>query len=87
VLVSFKTDVRAATKLAGGSENSAAALPFESNFRAITHPFFFAMAMLRVATGALLWITQNLPRRSLRNHRRWQPMSPLNNGIVAHHEA
>jgi hypothetical protein len=56
---------------------------FEQSY---TH-FFFAMAMLRVATGALLWITQNLPRRSLRNHRRWQPMSPLNNGIVAHHEA
>jgi hypothetical protein len=34
-LVSSKTNVRAAMKLAGGSENSDPALPFESNFRAI----------------------------------------------------
>jgi hypothetical protein len=37
-LVSFITNVRAATKLAGGSRNFDPALPFESNFRAITHP-------------------------------------------------
>jgi hypothetical protein len=65
-LASFKTNVRAAMKLAGGSRNSDTALPFESNFRAITHPFFLVMATLHVATGALLWITQSQPTLSRR---------------------
>jgi hypothetical protein len=46
-LVSSKTNIRAAMKLAGGSENSDPALPFESNFRAIPHPNFSSLRPCR----------------------------------------